>query len=68
MMCNQREIKVFSGLPDLSTCMNVQEMLTHGALVSAGSTNSLADRNNEFEGQSRFILHDPLGPSQMMSL
>ena len=51
MMCNQREIKVFSGLPDLSTCMNVQEMLTHGAHVSAGSTNSLADRNMNLKAE-----------------
>lgn len=62
MMCNQREIKVFSGLPDLSTCMNVQEMLTHGAYVSAGSTNSLADRNMNLKVKadlSYMILLDP---------
>lgn len=62
MMCNQREIKVFSGLPDLSTWMNVQEMLTHGAHAAAGSTNNLADRNLNLKVKadlSYVILLDP---------
>lgn len=60
MMCNQKEIKVFSGLPDLSTWMNVQEMLTHGAHAAARSTNNIADRNLKVKADlSHVILLDP---------
>ena len=60
MMYNQKETKVFSGLPDLSAWMNVQEMLTQGAHAAAGSTNNLADRNLKVKADlSYVILSDP---------
>ena len=60
MMYSQKETKVFSGLPDLSAWMNVQEMLTQGAHAAAGSTNNLADRNLKVKADlSYVILSDP---------